>query len=276
MAQLTTRRQYAASQPLLKSDLDAFIDDIEAFVNVVQLSNDNIQDASITASTVIIDNTIVNGKFANGAFTTAKITDANVTTAKLVDGSVTAAKIDNLAVTTAKIADSAVTTAKIADGVITFDKMSEGLTSGTLASGSVSEGQDYLEFTKMMELTITTLASDAYVIIEGNGGYMTSSDDVTDVSGVVNSDNIGTTIVISRKASGATTATFIGYFVYSDDCREGSTALTYANSIPTSAFKFIIPASGAGTYVYGIFYSSSNLNNVSVDNVNFSIRKLSK
>lgn len=277
MSQLTTRRQYAASQPLLKSDLDAFIDDIETFINVIGLGNDNLQTASITASTVIIDNTLPNSKFANGAFTTAKIADSNVTTAKLADSSVTTAKVDALAVTTAKIADSAVTTAKIADGILPFTHfVSEGMTSGSLASGSIPSFYDNLEFTKALELTITTTASDAYVIIEGTGGYFTATGTNIDATGTITSDSIGTTVVVSRKASGATDSTFIGYFIQNDNCRPAPTALTYATSMHSSYIKFIVPASGAGTYVYGIFYSSSYINPVTATDLAFTIRKLSK
>lgn len=115
MAQLDVRREYADGEILLASDLDAFLNDIETFLNIIGINDDNIQDGGINATTKIADATVTTAKLANGAVTTAKIADSAVTAAKLAADSVTTAKIVDAAVTTAKIADSAITIAKVAD-----------------------------------------------------------------------------------------------------------------------------------------------------------------
>ncbi len=51
MATLNVRREYADGDILLESDLDAFLDDIETFLNVTKIDDDNIQDLGITGST---------------------------------------------------------------------------------------------------------------------------------------------------------------------------------------------------------------------------------
>lgn len=113
MAQLDVRREYADGEILLASDLDAFLNDIETFLNVIKLNDDNIQDGGINAATKLADASVTTNKLANGAVTTNKIADDAVTTAKIADSAVTTAKIADGAVTTAKIADATVTAAKI-------------------------------------------------------------------------------------------------------------------------------------------------------------------
>jgi len=276
MAQLNVRRNYAANTPLLKQDLDAFIDDIETFINVTKLNNDNFQDDSITASDKIIVNTFAGEKFVNGAFTTAKITDANVTTAKIADGAVTTAKILDSNVTTAKIADSAVTLTKIADGSITFDKMDEGYTTATRASIVAPAGQAASILTKIVDLDLTTVASDAYVIIEGNSGYSIASTNYGGFSGANNTE-AGSVYVLARKLQGASTSTVLGSLYFQKSGREGPTAASFQTTLPLNAIKFIVSSPGAGTYTYSVYVSNSN--NLAATNVivaNFNIRKLSK
>lgn len=274
MAQLNVRRSYAAGEPLLKGDLDAFIDDIETFINITKLNNDNIQDAGIDASAKIIDNTFAGEKFVNGAVTTAKILDANVTTAKIADGAVTTAKLNDLAVTTAKIADNAVTLPKLADGSITFDKMAEGSSNGSIASDTRPTTQPGFVFTKEVELTLTTVASDAYVIIEGVSGYFQCYH--TSSSASAGTDSIGVNVLISRKLSGATTANGVANFSFTAESRVATTSARYDNSISATLLKLILPSPGAGTYVYSIYIAPTSANSVDVSNCVFNIRKLSK
>ncbi len=123
MAQLDVRRLYATAKNLTQQDLDAIVDDVETFFNLTKLNADNIQDASVTASTKFIDGTISSVKIQNDAVTTVKIIDDAVTTAKIGGGQVTTALINDLAVTAAKIADASITTAKITDAAITAPKI---------------------------------------------------------------------------------------------------------------------------------------------------------
>lgn len=111
MAQLTIEKTYQDGETPTQLDIDNIIDSIETFLNVTQLASDNIQDASITASTV----------FSDGSITAGKIAASAVTTAKILDGAVTAGKFQESAITTAKITDANVTTAKIAASTITAD-----------------------------------------------------------------------------------------------------------------------------------------------------------
>ena len=97
MAQLDVRREYADGEILLASDLDAFLNDIETFLNVIKLNDDNIQDGGINAATKLADSSVTTSKLANGAVTTNKIADGAVTTAKIADGAVTTAKISDAA-----------------------------------------------------------------------------------------------------------------------------------------------------------------------------------
>lgn len=115
MAQLDVRREYADGEILLASDLDAFLNDIETFLNIIKLNNDNIQDGGINAASKLANNSVTTAKLANGAITTAKIAEGAVTTDKIAIGAITTTKIADEAVTSAKIADGAVTSAKISD-----------------------------------------------------------------------------------------------------------------------------------------------------------------
>lgn len=127
MAQIDVRRLYADGDILLGADLDAFLDDIEAFLNTTKINDDNIQNNSITASSKLADASINAAKLQTDAVTTAKILDANVTAAKLASDSVTTAKILDANVTASKLASDSVTTAKILDANVTKAKLSSTL-----------------------------------------------------------------------------------------------------------------------------------------------------
>ena len=139
MAQIDIRREYADGTILLEADLDAIVDDVETFLNVTKLNNDNLQDNSITASDKIADASITAAKLGTSCVTTAKINDAAVTTVKIADSNVTTAKIADSNVTTAKIADSNVTTAKIADSNVTTAKIADSnVTAAKIGTSAVT------------------------------------------------------------------------------------------------------------------------------------------
>ena len=142
MATLTTTRNYDDGEVLVRADLDAFLDDIETFLNVTKINDDNIQNSGITGSTKLLNQSVTESKLAADAVTTLKIADSAVTTAKIADTNVTTAKIANDAVTADKLADDAsvdvnravttnhirdlaVTTAKIANDAVTADKLAD-------------------------------------------------------------------------------------------------------------------------------------------------------
>ncbi len=93
MATITITKQWANGQILLEADLDFIKSDIETFINVTKLNDDNIQNAGITASSKLIDGTISTGKLQNAAVTDTKLATNAVTTIKITDANVTAAKL---------------------------------------------------------------------------------------------------------------------------------------------------------------------------------------
>lgn len=122
MGQLDVRRTYADGDILLAADLDAFLNDIETFVNVTKLNDDNIQESGITGSEKLVNASVTTGKLANASLTTDKYVNLSVTAAKLAADSVTTSKILDANVTTAKLAPLAVTNDKVADGTLTAIK----------------------------------------------------------------------------------------------------------------------------------------------------------
>lgn len=112
MPVLAITKTYADGDTLFEADLDNIKDDLENFLNVTKLNDDNIQNSGITASTKLVDATVTSAKIASAAITTSKISDDAVTTAKIVDANITTAKILDANVTTAKLADASVTQAK--------------------------------------------------------------------------------------------------------------------------------------------------------------------
>jgi hypothetical protein len=113
MASIDIRRLYADGEILLASDLDAIVDDVESFLNITKINDDNIQTGGIDASLKLADATIITAKIANNAVTTAKINAEAVTTAKIADANVTLAKMATDSVNTSQIVDAAVTPAKL-------------------------------------------------------------------------------------------------------------------------------------------------------------------
>lgn len=107
MAQIDVTRSYRDGEVLTEADLDAFLDDIETFLNVTKINDDNIQNSGITGST------------------------------KLLNTSVTAAKLATDSVTTLKIADQNVTTAKIADEAVSLDKLAEAVINKLVPTGTI-------------------------------------------------------------------------------------------------------------------------------------------
>jgi hypothetical protein len=104
MSALSVRKTYDDGTDPTEQQLDDIRESIEEFFNVTQVTDDNIQDDGITASTKLVDASISAEKIGSSAATTAKFIDGSVTAAKITDGAVTTAKLANSNVTRAKMA----------------------------------------------------------------------------------------------------------------------------------------------------------------------------
>lgn len=157
MASLSTTRNYADGEVLVQADLDAFLDDIETFLNTTKLNDDNIQNSGITGSTKLLNQSVSESKLATGSVTTLKLGTDAVTTTKIADDAVTTAKILDANVTTAKIADSAVTTAKILDANVTTAKMAnDSVTAAILADDAVTDANRAVTTDHVRDSAITS------------------------------------------------------------------------------------------------------------------------
>lgn len=123
---------------LVRADFDAFLDDIETFLNITKINDDNIQNSGITGSTKLLNQSVTAAKLATGSVETAKIADDAVTEAKIGDGAVTSDKLGASAVVEAKIADDAVTSGKIADDAVTTDAIADDAVTDAKLSADVS------------------------------------------------------------------------------------------------------------------------------------------
>lgn len=118
MAFIDIDRTYGSNKVPTQDDFDNIVDGIEVFLNVTGVSDDNLQNDSITASTKLIDGSITQSKLGVRAVATSNIQDSAVTANKLATGAVTTASIANASITLAKVADNAVDTDNIVDGAI--------------------------------------------------------------------------------------------------------------------------------------------------------------
>lgn len=241
MATLDVTRDYADGEILLAADLDAFLDDLETFLNITKLNDDNIQTGGITGSLKLANASVTKAKMAADSVGTTQIVDSNITTAKIADSNVTTAKIADDSVTTAKILDSNVTTAKIADNAVTKDKL-KAITVTTDGSdpgeGGVSKSTGYTgssfsttstSFVDVTNhsLTITTTGRPVAIFLESN------STDVNTASTGISANQVWLKFVRD--------STDIAVYYYSGDA---------SNVIVWSFPTMFIDTPSAGTYTY--------------------------
>lgn len=196
MATLDVRRFYADGDILLAGDFDAFLDDLETFLNTTKINDDNIQNNGITASDKLVDASISTAKLANLVVTDAKLNSAAVTADKIASGAVVEAKIGTGAVTADKIgtsavveakigteavvegklASNAVTTAKINDGAVTFAKLATrttgtGIGNFSLSSSSGASTNGTGSYNDFISCSITTNGRPVWVglVPDGSG-----------------------------------------------------------------------------------------------------------
>lgn len=193
--------------------MDAFLDDLENFLNTTKIDNSNIQDGGIDGSLKLTTASVVESKLASAAVTTSKIADASITTAKIIDANITTAKIADSNVTTAKIADSNVTTAKIADSNVTTAKLADGAvtaakkaalgqqTSGssgywTTASGSYSAVTN-------LSVSITTTGRPVFIGLISDG-------DLVNVHYIASSSNTNSAYLSLTRAGTEVSMAWVG------------------------------------------------------------------
>lgn len=93
MPTLSITKTYADGLILNEADLDNIVDDVETFINVTKLDNDNLQDLGI-ATSKLENQAVTEAKLGPGAVTETKLGALSVSTAKLQDNAVTPAKLD--------------------------------------------------------------------------------------------------------------------------------------------------------------------------------------
>lgn len=83
MSTLDVTRSYADDTVLTEAQLDAFLDDLETFVNTTKLSDSNFQTEGITASTKLVDASVNAALLASNSVGTAQLAANSVTAVKL-------------------------------------------------------------------------------------------------------------------------------------------------------------------------------------------------
>jgi hypothetical protein len=241
MAQLDVRRLYASLTNPKQSQIDAIVDDVETFVNLTKLNDDNILDDGITASTKVIDGTITTAKLQNSSITAAKIAADAVTTVKIADSAVTSAELAADSVTSAKIVAGAITNAKIADANVTKAKIVTPLNiSSDVVYSNTFNGESNPTTTAQGSVAVTTTGNPVVV------GLMARSS--------------GNSIIQTVITGGASTQIQFQYHLYRDGVRVKTSRQQLAwpqyfqrMTIPPGAFYFVDePAAGTYTYTFTI------------------------
>lgn len=248
MPAISISKTYADGDILFESDLDTIREDIETFLNVTKIDDDNIQDSGITASSKLVDATVTAAKLAADSVTTTKIADLNVTTAKINDLAVTAAKLGASAVETAKINDSAVTTAKINDGAVTQAKRAAlGQQISSTCDIFSTTSTSAVDVTNL-SITITTTGRPVFLTLIKNDGVA----------------NPSTITVNDTDASAAATLYILrdSTEIYETNLVVAATGATSVQlTVPPGIINHIdIPA--AGTYTYKVQAAVSSGDNM--------------
>jgi hypothetical protein len=253
MATLTVTRSYEDGEVLVRADLDAFLDDIETFINVTKIDDDNIQTSGITGSTKLAASSVTSAKIRNGAITSAKIADDAVTRDKIaanvagdglsqnVNGALEV-NVDDATIEissdTVRLKDNGITTAKIQDEAVTKEKLEalgqqESSSSGSYSNATASE-------TEVVSVSLTTVGRPVMLFL-------------------VSADTGDTpTACIKLTASGGAFVGCAGYiYAYRDSTKIAGTELlgSVTATAPIHAAPpglMCIDTPAAGTYTYAI------------------------
>lgn len=153
MANLATTRSYLTGDLLLDTDFNAFLDDIELFLNDTKINNDNIQDQGVNAAL----------KAASASITTQKLSDEIVTSEKLTENNLTQAVFAADNITTIKLADNSISTADLLDSTVTTVDLSA-------AAGPAIRTLTSISFYPAGNYSWTVPPNVTQLIIEGCGG----------------------------------------------------------------------------------------------------------
>lgn len=236
MPVLTITKTYADGDTLFEADLDNIKDDLENFLNVTKLNDDNIQNSGITASTKLVDATVTSAKIASAAITTSKIADDSVTTAKIIDANVTTAKLTDSSITTAKIADGAVTQAKRAALGQQISSSCGNFTTTSLSAVDVTN----------LSVSITTTGRPVMVFLTGDGVGGTARWGSETGAGFTNLASHNSMISLVRDST-----TLNSYSITGSVSSSSQVYTDFTLYIPSSSISAIdVPA--AGTYTYKV------------------------
>lgn len=253
MAQLDVTRAYQEGEILLQSDLDTFLDEIEDFVNVTKLNDDNFQTGGITASTKLIDGTITAAVIGTGEIQSDKINDLAVTTAKILNANVTTNKILDANVTTAKFATGAVVNANILNGAVTAAKRAS-------LNYALSNSSSTFTMTGASETDVTNLTCN----LTTNGRpvrLICVPDGTTDASYFKLHSNTGGGAlgIIIKFYRDATVIHETRFDTYTDQAPSND-----GRYYITSLFQTIDLDAAAGTYTYKVSVSAPDGNTIKV------------
>lgn len=235
MATLTTTKNYADGTLLFASDLDDFLNDIEAFLNTTKIGDANIQSASLTAGSALADGAVTTSKFQTSSVTAAKLASSSVDTANILDGAVTTVKILDAAVTAAKVDNLAVTNVKILNNAVTSSKRAAVNWSRSSSSGNVTNSTT--SDVEAVSTSITTNGRPVQIVLIPDGSSSAAS--------------------IGLNPPGGTVERAV-YSLYRDSTMIAQYSFAAVNpdglSISPSAINFIDTTVTEGTYAYKLKY----------------------
>ena len=260
MATLTVTKNYADATILLSTDLDDIISSLETFFNTTQLSDENFQTSSITASEKIANDSITGDKMASAIAdgTTVQysssqfsVVSASIDSTMLASSSVTGAKVADDAITAAKIsASAAITHAKRASRAVTTDGTDPGAggisKSASCSAFSTTSGTN-TDVTNLA-VTLTTNGRPVMIFLESDGSGTASG-----IGGSTADYQITFTLDLIRDGS---TTVYDTYFKLprNPDSYSG----TMEGYIPPSSILHIDPVA-SGTYTYKVQVAKSGI-----------------
>lgn len=175
MATISITKSYLDGEILLEADLDNIKDDVETFLNVTGINDDNIQAAGITASSKLIDATI----------TTAKLADDCVTAAKIAATAISASPEHNGFVGEVRMFHTFAAAVSVPRGWLRLIGIVVNETNYDAQHGSGAYATDGVASSALLNKTLPDM-QDRYAV----GAAGTSQDGSTTISAVGNTDHL--------------------------------------------------------------------------------------